>query len=53
MYKRQEVEDAEVVEESTFDLADWGDRIEQCIKAEDPAIGIDMLRLLHLSLIHI
>lgn len=42
--------DAEVVEESDvpqFDLAVWVDRIQQCLDADDPAIGVDMLRTLH------
>lgn len=43
----EEPVDAEVVQEPEFDLAEWGDRIQQCVDAEDPARRVDMLRLLH------
>lgn len=46
----ENIVDAEVVDESDapqFDLAVWVDRIQQCLDADDPAIGVDMLRTLH------
>ncbi|WP_449278027.1 RecT family recombinase [Leucobacter sp. GX24907] len=46
----EEPVDAEVVEEPTapaFDAAEWAARIRQCISAESPEQGVDMLRTLH------
>ncbi|MEJ6489750.1 recombinase RecT [Leucobacter sp. USCH14] len=39
--------EAEVVNEPEFNQAAWVDRIQQCLKADDVAIGVDMLRTLH------
>ena len=42
-----DVVDAEVIEEPVFDAAAWGDKIQQCLTAATPEVGVDMLRMLH------
>jgi phage recombination protein Bet len=46
----EEPVEAEIIvepEESAFDLSEWVGRIEQCMSAASPEIGVDMLRALH------